>query len=44
MRLAGSPEPTEQLLKHDFGEAEVRSILGENIMRVASSDAFVLTY
>ena len=29
------PELTERLLKHGFGEAEVRGILGENIMRVA---------
>jgi membrane dipeptidase len=29
------PELTEQLIKHGFSEAEVRGILGENIMRVA---------
>ena len=29
------PELTERLLKHGFSEAEVRGILGENIMRVA---------
>ena len=29
------PELTERMLKHGFSEAEVRGILGENIMRVA---------
>ncbi len=29
------PQLTERLLKHGFDEAEVRGILGENIMRVA---------